>query len=154
MNITKGIVLPVYCSISISNNRKNLLYDIHTHKRGGGGCWVEWVVGGGGDAKCVCVLGGGGGGWCVLGDGGGVRVRGWGVRVRGWGGGGVLGDGGGHRIPRLIWYRSMASYFDRLPLPWASGNPDPVATQCDWSLDPSVHWNATGEWIVRPSSVS
>ena len=94
---------------------------------GGGAEGGEWVVGGGGGAECVCV---GGGGGCMLGDG--------------W----------GHRIPRFIWYRSVASYFDRLPLPWTSGNPDPVATQCDWSLDPSVHWNATGEWIVRPSSVS
>ena len=29
------------------------------------------------------------------------------------------------------------------PLPWASGLP--VAIQCAWNLDPSVHWNATGE---------
>ena len=27
--------------------------------------------------------------------------------------------------------------------PWASG--DPVAIQCAWNSDPSVHWNATGE---------
>ena len=30
-----------------------------------------------------------------------------------------------------------------LPLPWASSLP--VAIQCAWNLDPSVHWNATGE---------
>ena len=29
------------------------------------------------------------------------------------------------------------------PLPWASGLP--VAIQCAWNLDPSVHWNATRE---------
>ena len=33
-----------------------------------------------------------------------------------------------------------------LPLPWASGLP--VAIQCAWNLDPSVHWNATGEMPV------
>ena len=33
-----------------------------------------------------------------------------------------------------------------VPLPWASNNP--VAIQCAWNLDPSVHWNATGEIIV------
>ena len=32
------------------------------------------------------------------------------------------------------------------PLPWASGLP--VAIQCPWNLDPSVHWNATGEMPV------
>ena len=32
------------------------------------------------------------------------------------------------------------------PLPWASGLP--VAIQCAWNLDPSVHWNATGELPV------
>ena len=32
------------------------------------------------------------------------------------------------------------------PLPWASGLP--VAIQCAWNLDPSVHWNATGEMPV------
>ena len=32
------------------------------------------------------------------------------------------------------------------PLPWASGFP--VAIQCAWNLDPSVHWNATGEMPV------
>ena len=37
------------------------------------------------------------------------------------------------------------------PLPWASGNS--VAIQCAWNLDPSVHWNATGE-IVDSQCVS
>ena len=44
----------------------------------------------------------------------------------------------------------MISDFDHfhslLPLPWASGLP--VAIQCAWNLDPSVHWNATGEMPV------
>ena len=31
-------------------------------------------------------------------------------------------------------------------LPWASGRP--VAIQCSCNLDPSVHWNATGEMPV------
>ena len=35
------------------------------------------------------------------------------------------------------------------PLPWASGLP--VAIQCAWNLDPSVHWNATGEIILVAS---
>ena len=39
-----------------------------------------------------------------------------------------------------------------LPLPWASGLP--VAIQCAWNLDPSVHWNATGERIVGSQCVS
>ena len=33
-----------------------------------------------------------------------------------------------------------------VPLPWASGLP--VTIQCAWNLDPSVHWNATGEMPV------
>ena len=37
------------------------------------------------------------------------------------------------------------------PLPWASGHP--VAIQCAWNLDPSVHWNATGERIVGSQCV-
>ena len=36
-----------------------------------------------------------------------------------------------------------------LPVPWASGLP--VAIQCAWNLDPSVHWNATGEIILVAS---
>ena len=35
------------------------------------------------------------------------------------------------------------------PLPWASGIP--VAIQCAWNLDPSVHWNATGEKLLVAS---
>ena len=38
------------------------------------------------------------------------------------------------------------------PLPWASGNP--VAIQCAWSIDPNVHWNATGERVVGSQCVS
>ena len=33
-----------------------------------------------------------------------------------------------------------------IPLPWPSGLS--VAIQCAWNLDPSVHWNATGEMPV------
>ena len=36
-----------------------------------------------------------------------------------------------------------------VPLPWASGLP--VAIQCAWNLDPSVHWNATGEKMLVAS---
>ena len=36
-----------------------------------------------------------------------------------------------------------------IPLPWASGLP--VAIQCAWHLDPSVHQNATGEKILVAS---
>ena len=35
------------------------------------------------------------------------------------------------------------------PLPWASG--PPVAIQCACNLDPSEHWNATGEIILVAS---
>ena len=38
------------------------------------------------------------------------------------------------------------------PLPWASGNS--VAIQCVRNVDPSVHWNATGESIVGSQCVS
>ena len=36
-----------------------------------------------------------------------------------------------------------------VPLPWANGLP--VAIQCAWNLDPSVHWNATGEIMLVAS---
>ena len=39
-----------------------------------------------------------------------------------------------------------------ISLPWASGLP--VLIQCAWNLDPSVHWNATGERIVGSQCVS
>ena len=55
--------------------------------------------------------------------------------------------------------RNFDAFFDlRLnewlskPLPWASGLP--VAIQCAWNLDPSVHWNATGERIVGSQCAS
>ena len=38
------------------------------------------------------------------------------------------------------------------PLTWASGLP--VAIQCAWNLDPSVHWNTTGEMIVGSQCAS
>ena len=41
---------------------------------------------------------------------------------------------------------SHATCVVKLPLPWASGLP--VAIQCAWNLDPSVHRYATGERIV------
>ena len=34
---------------------------------------------------------------------------------------------------------------------WSSSG-NPVAIQCAWNLDPSVHWNATGERIVGSQS--
>ena len=37
---------------------------------------------------------------------------------------------------------------DTLTLSQWSSSGNPVAIQCAWSLDPSVHWNATGERIV------
>ena len=46
------------------------------------------------------------------------------------------------RTPRLMLRLFLFTY----PLPWASGLP--VAIQCAWNLDPSVHWNATGEMPV------
>ena len=38
------------------------------------------------------------------------------------------------------------------PLPWASGLP--VAIQCAWFLDLSVHWNTAGERIVGSQCIS
>ena len=37
---------------------------------------------------------------------------------------------------------------DTLTLSQWSSNGNPVAIQCTWNLNPSVHWNATGERIV------
>ena len=42
--------------------------------------------------------------------------------------------------------------YSSIPLPWASGLP--VAIQCAWNLDPSVHWNAIGEIIVGSQCAS
>ena len=36
---------------------------------------------------------------------------------------------------------------------WSSSG-NPVAIQCAWNLDPSVHWNATGERIVGSQCAS
>ena len=36
---------------------------------------------------------------------------------------------------------------------WSSSG-NPVAIQCTWNLNPSVHWNATGERIVGSQCVS
>ena len=36
---------------------------------------------------------------------------------------------------------------------WSSSG-NPMAIQCAWNLDPSVHWNATGERIVGSQCVS
>ena len=36
---------------------------------------------------------------------------------------------------------------------WSSSG-NPVAIQCAWNLDPSVHWNATGERIVDSQCAS
>ena len=39
-------------------------------------------------------------------------------------------------------------YMVTLTLSQWSSNGNPVAIQCAWNLDPSVHWNATGEMPV------
>ena len=39
------------------------------------------------------------------------------------------------------------------PSQWSS-SVNPVAIQCAWNLDPSVHWNATGERIVGSQCAS
>ena len=55
-------------------------------------------------------------------------------------------------ITRKIYMKRLVVNTLWLPLPWASGLP--VAIQCAWNLDPSVHWNATGEIIVGSQCVS
>ena len=54
-----------------------------------------------------------------------------------------------YKETRLNLYQRLAAC---PPLPWASGNP--VAIQCAWNLDPSVHWNVTGIRIVGSQYVS
>ena len=41
-------------------------------------------------------------------------------------------------------YRSIAGLITLTLSQWSSSG-NPVAIQCAWNLDPSVHWNATGE---------
>ena len=45
----------------------------------------------------------------------------------------------------LVWPLTLSHWY-------SSGNP--VAIQCAWNLDPSVHWNATGERIVGSQCAS
>ena len=54
----------------------------------------------------------------------------------------------------LTWieYFRPANY--TLTLSQWSSNGNPVAIQCAWNLDPSVHWNATGERIVGSQCAS
>ena len=46
------------------------------------------------------------------------------------------------------------SFMTTLTLSQWSSSGLPVAIQCAWNLDPSVHWNATGERIVGSQCVS
>ena len=58
----------------------------------------------------------------------------------------------------LFMYHTWWEYHSGTPLVWTivitltlsqwSSSGNPVAIQCAWNLDPSVHWNATGEMPV------
>ena len=49
---------------------------------------------------------------------------------------------------RLILIDPAGGLKDTLTLSQWSSSDNPVAIQCAWNLDPSVHWNATGEMPV------
>ena len=51
-------------------------------------------------------------------------------------------------------FRSPINTITSLTLSQWSSSGLPVAIQCSWNLDPSVHWNATGERIVGSQCVS
>ena len=56
----------------------------------------------------------------------------------------------------LSWYMSNVCEYHLTPLTlsqWSSSG-NPVAIQCVWSLDPSVHWNATRERIVGSQCIT
>ena len=46
-----------------------------------------------------------------------------------------------HTVTILLSYNDAKS----LTLSQWSSSGNPVAIQCDWNLDPSVHWNGAGE---------
>ena len=62
-----------------------------------------------------------------------------------------------HETNRLVrWQLHHIESDNALTLPlsqWSSSG-NPVAIQCAWNLDPSVHWNATGERNVGSQCVS
>ena len=49
---------------------------------------------------------------------------------------------------RIIYYISCTVLDSTFTLSQWSSSGNPVAIQCAWNLDPSVHWNATGEMPV------
>ena len=51
----------------------------------------------------------------------------------------------------LVWVNFAAIFNATLTLSQWSSSGNPVAIQCAWHLDPSVHWNATGERILVAS---
>ena len=58
--------------------------------------------------------------------------------------------------PCWSWRQGSMHYTCKRPLTlsqWSSSG-NPVAIQCAWNLDPSVHWNATGEIIVGSQCAS
>ena len=50
--------------------------------------------------------------------------------------------------------RATTSFFDSLTQSQWSSSGNPVAIECARNLDPSVHWNATGERIVGSQCAS
>ena len=64
--------------------------------------------------------------------------------------------GGGGWHPRKFCLSPLSNCGTALSLTlsqWSSSR-NPVAIQCVWNLDPSLHWNATGERIVGSQCVS
>ena len=51
-------------------------------------------------------------------------------------------------IQNQFFERQTVSLSPALTLSQWSSSGNPVAIQCAWNLDPSVHWNATGEMPV------
>ena len=61
-----------------------------------------------------------------------------------------------HSYVRATFDYDMICYMDKdaLTLSQWSSSGNPTAIQCAWNLDPSVHWNVTGERIVGSQCVS
>ena len=53
----------------------------------------------------------------------------------------------------IAWCLSLKAVPSLTLSQWSSSG-NPVAIQCAWNLDPSVHWNTTGERIVGTQCVS
>ena len=57
-------------------------------------------------------------------------------------------DGDAHGLDAQRQWQCYSGGLPTLTLSQWSSSGNPVAIQCAWNLDPSVHWNATGEMPV------